>query len=99
MLLELASQEVGVGGFTAETVPILCEHHIDAASAHQVSHTVHARPLQACAALSGVRYLLEDLVPFSSGVLPEGLKLLGEGVARAGLLVCRDAGVEDGPED
>src|SRR5687768_3046959 len=99
MLLELAPQEVGVGGFAAETVPILCEHHIDAASAHQVPHAVHTWPLKASAALAGVYYLFEDLVAFTGSVLPQGFKLLGERVARAGLLVCGDSGVEDGPED
>jgi len=54
MLFELAPQEVGVGGFAAETVPILSEHHRDAASRHQVPQMVQTRPLKACAALSGV---------------------------------------------
>jgi hypothetical protein len=65
MLLELASQEIGVGGFAAETVPILSEHHRDAASAHQVAHAIHTWPLKAGAALSGVYYLLEDLITFA----------------------------------
>ena len=29
----------------------------------------------------------------------QGFDLLGEGVAGAGLLVCGDTGIEDGPED
>jgi hypothetical protein len=58
MLLELASQQVGVGGLAAETVPILSEHHSHTATRYEVSHAVHARPLQAGAALSGVYYLL-----------------------------------------
>ena len=81
MLLELAPQEVGVGGFAAETVPILSEHHRDAASAHQVSHAVHTWPLKACAALSRVHYLLEDLVPLLGGISSQGFNLLGERVA------------------
>ena len=32
----------------------VCQHHEDAADGHQVPHTVHTRPLQAGAALSGV---------------------------------------------
>jgi len=57
MLLELAPQEVGVGGFAAETVPVLRKHHGNAASGHQVPHAVHTWPLQASAALTGVYYL------------------------------------------
>jgi hypothetical protein len=44
-------------------------------------------------------HLLKDLVPFASSVGSEGFELLGERVAGAGLLICRDTGVEDGPED
>src|SRR5829696_10121066 len=97
MLLELPPQEVGVGGFAAETVPVLCEHHIYIATGYKVPHTVHTWPLQAGAALSGVYYFLEDFVAFSGGVGSQGFELLGKGVAGAGLLVCGDAGVEDGP--
>src|SRR5918995_5618197 len=97
MLLELAPQEVGVCRLTAETVPILSEHHGDASSAHQVPHTVHAGPLQAGPTLSGICYLFEDLVAFSGCVVSEGFDLLGERVAGAGLFVCGDAGVEDSP--
>src|SRR5215208_1569400 len=88
-----------VGRLAGYAVPVLCKHHGNAASGHQVTHTVHTWPLQACAALSGVYYLLEDLVAFSGGVLPQGLKLLGKRVAGACLFVCGDAGVEDGPKD
>ena len=85
MLLELAPQELGVGGFAAETGPVLCQHHEDAASSYEVPHAVHTWPLKACATLSGVRYLLEDLVAFAACVGSEGLKLLGRVRSLSGL--------------
>ena len=97
MLLELLAEQVVVGGLAGEPVPVLCQHHGDAPGGHEVAHAVHAGPLQAGAALSGVLHLLEDLVAFSGGVVSEGFYLLGERVAGAGLLICRDAGVEDSP--
>ena len=86
-----------VGRLTGKAVPILCQDHRDATSGHRVSHPVHSRPLEACSALSGVRDLLENLIALSGGILPQGLELLGEGVAASCLLVCGDAGVEYGP--
>ena len=56
-----------VGGLASEAIPILCQHHGDAASSHEIPHTVHAWPLKACAALSGVRYFLKDLIAFPLG--------------------------------
>ena len=97
MLLELAPKEVMVGRLAGEAVPVLRQHHGDAAGGYEIPHAVHAGPLQARAALAGVLYLLEDLVAFSGGVLSQGFDLLGEGVAGAGLLVGGDAGVEDRP--
>src|SRR5215203_520776 len=97
VLLELSPEQVMVGGLPGYTVPILRQHHRHTTSRYQVSHAVHPGPLQTRAALSGVLYLLEYLVAFSGGVLTQGFDLLGQGVARAGLLVCGDAGVEDGP--
>src|SRR5918993_558233 len=97
MLLDLASEEVMISRLAGEAVPVLSEHNRDAPSAHQVSHAVHARPLQACAALSGILYLLEDLVPFASSVRSQSFDLLGERVSAAGLLVCGYTGVKDGP--
>src|SRR5215217_864145 len=76
---------------------ILCQHHGDAASSHEIPHTVHTWPLKACAALSGVYYLLYDLVPLTGSIRSQGFDLLGEAVAGAGLFVCGNAGVEDGP--
>ena len=54
VFLELAAEEVVIGRLAGEPIAVLCEHHIDTASGHEVPHAVHARPLQACAALSGV---------------------------------------------
>src|SRR5215204_1340504 len=85
-----------IGWLTCEAVPVLSEHHGDSADGHEVAHTVHARPLEARSALAGVRNLLEDLVPFSASVISQSFYLLGEGVAAAGLLIGRDAGIEDG---
>ena len=65
-----------VSGLAGEAVPVLCQHHRDAACGHQVPHAVHARTLEADATLAGVGYLLEDLVSFLSGVVPESLELL-----------------------
>ena len=59
-----------IRGLAGESVPILRQHHIDTTTRYEVTHTVHTRPLKARAALSGVYYLLEDLVPFTGGVLP-----------------------------
>src|SRR3712207_3234461 len=82
-LLELAPEEVVVGRFPREAVPVLREHHRDVPSLHEVPHPVHPRPLEACPALAGVRDLLEDLVALFGGVLSQSLQLLGEGVAGA----------------
>jgi hypothetical protein len=42
---------------------------MDASGRHEIPHTVHTWPLQAGAALSGVRYLLKYRVPFTGGVV------------------------------
>ena len=74
--------EAGSGTRLAgEAVAVLGQHHGDATGSHEVPHAVHTWPLQACAALTGVSYLLEDLVAFSGGVSPQGFDLLGERVA------------------
>ena len=78
MLLELPVQQVI--RLAGEPTAVLCQHYIDATTRYEVPHAVHTWPLQACAALTGVYYLLEDLVAFSGGVLPQGFKLLGERV-------------------
>ena len=39
---------------------------------YQVPHTVHAGPLQGCAALAGVLYLLEDFIALSPAVASQG---------------------------
>ncbi len=96
VLLELAPQQVMVGGLAREPVPVLGEHHGEAAGGHEVAHAVHAGPLQARPALAGVGHLLHYLVALTGSVGPQRLHLLGEGVAGAGLLVGGDAGVEDG---
>jgi hypothetical protein len=62
---------------------------------HEIPYAVHTGPLHAGPALSGVRDLLEDLAFFSGGVASQSFGLLGQGAARAGLLVCGDTGVED----
>ena len=54
VLLELAPEEVVIGGLAGEAVPVLCQHHRDAPSGHEVPHAVHAGPLEARAALAGV---------------------------------------------
>jgi hypothetical protein len=81
VLLELLLEKVVIGWLAGEAVPVLGEHHIDAASSHEIPYTVHAWPLQAGAALSRVYYLLQDLVSFSGSVLSQGFELLGERVA------------------
>src|SRR5918992_1477812 len=78
VLLELAPQQVMVGRFAGEAVPVLGQHHRDAACCNQVPNPVHARSLKAGAALAGVYYLLEDLVPLSGSIFPQGFKLLRE---------------------
>jgi hypothetical protein len=69
LLLKLPAEQVVIRRFARELVPILRQHRRDTASAHQVPHAVHAWPLKARAALYGIYYLFEDLVPFTSGVL------------------------------
>src|SRR5215207_1953696 len=86
-----------VGRLTSKAVPVLRQDHRNAVRGHQVPHAVHTWPLQACPALSGVGYLLEDLVALPGGVLTQGSYLLGEGISAPGLLVGGEAGVEDGP--
>jgi hypothetical protein len=54
-----------------EAVPVLCEYHRDRACGYEIAHPVHAWPLQARPALSGVHYLLDDLVALAGGVLPQ----------------------------
>src|SRR5215212_3314919 len=97
MLLELPPEQVVVGGLAGEAVPVLRHDDGDAPTGDEVPHTVHAGPFQARTALSGILNLLEDLEAFSGGKVSQGFYLLGERVARAGLLVRGDAGVEDGP--
>jgi hypothetical protein len=58
MLRELLLQVEEVGGFAGEPIAVLCQYHIDATSSYEIPHAVHAWPLKACAALSGVYYLL-----------------------------------------
>src|SRR5215203_7405693 len=91
------SQVFVVPRLAADPVYVLGQHHRHAACSHEVPDTVHAGAFKSHAALSGVRYLLEDLVSLAGGVLPQSLDLLGEGVPAPCLLVGRDAGVEDGP--
>ena len=62
-------EEVVVSGFPGETVPILGQHHGDTAGGHKVPHPVHTGPLKARPALAGVGDFLENLEPFSGGVL------------------------------
>jgi hypothetical protein len=54
MLFELAAQQLVVGGLAGEPVAVLCQHHIDTTTRHEIPHTVHAGPLKAGAALSGI---------------------------------------------
>jgi hypothetical protein len=80
VLLELTTQKIMVGRLSGNPIAILCQHNIDTASGHEVSHVVHAWPLKAGVALSGIYYLLQDLVPLSGSAFSEGFDLLGEGV-------------------
>ncbi len=97
MLLELTPEQVEVGGFTGEAVPILSENHRDATSGDQVPHPIQPRSLQACAALSGVLDLLEDLVALSRAPFPQGLDLLPEAKPSLGLAAGAYPRVQDGP--
>ena len=78
VLLELPAEEVVVGGLAGEAVAVLCQHHMDTSGGHKIPHAVHAWPLKAGAALSGVCYLLKDLIPFSGSVVSQGFDLLGQ---------------------
>jgi hypothetical protein len=78
VLRELFAQVEEVRGLAGEAVPVLRQHHGDTAGGHEVPHAVHPGPLQAGAALSGVYYLLEDLVALLSRVCSQGFYLLGE---------------------
>jgi hypothetical protein len=81
VLLKLSTEEVVVGGLTGEAIAVLCQHHGDASGGYEIAHAVHAGPLQACAALAGVLYFLENLAALSRGVLSQGFYLLGERVS------------------
>jgi hypothetical protein len=71
VLLELPPQEIVVGGLSSEAVPVLGEHHRNAAVVHQVPHPIHPRTLEARPALARVLNLLEDLVALACCVLPQ----------------------------
>jgi len=58
VLFELTPEEVMVGGPAGDAVSVLCQDHRNATSGHEVPHAVHTWPLKACAALTGVYYLL-----------------------------------------
>src|SRR5215207_9924057 len=83
-----------VGRFPGKTVSILGEHHADAASRHQVSDSIEARTVDAGPALGLVPDLLEDLIAFASGAIPQGLQLLSQRVPAPCLLLGRHPSVE-----
>ena len=62
VLLELTPEVVVVRGLARDAVPVLGQHHGDAAGCHQVAHPVHAGPLQGGATVSGIPYLFEKLL-------------------------------------
>src|SRR5918997_1390127 len=97
VLLELALEQVVVGGLAGEAVAVLRQHQRNSALGHEVAHPVHAGALQARPALARVPHLPEDLVPLARRVLAQQLEALRERVAAPGLLGGRDAGVEDRP--
>jgi hypothetical protein len=76
MLLELPPQEVVVSRLTSEPIAVLCQHHGNIPGGQEVPHTVHAWPLKACAALSRVGDLLENLVTLSGSVVSQSFDLL-----------------------
>ena len=45
VLLELPAKNVVIRGLTGEAVAVLCQHHRDAASGHEVAYAVHAGTL------------------------------------------------------
>jgi hypothetical protein len=69
VLLELALEQVMVSRLTGESIAVLCQHNIDTTIRYEVSNAVHTWPFKAGPALSGVYYLLEDLVAFTGSVL------------------------------
>src|SRR5215213_2066558 len=50
VLLELPAKQVMVCGLPGEAVPVLRQHHGDAAGGHEVPYTVHTGALQRCSA-------------------------------------------------
>jgi hypothetical protein len=70
VLLELAPEKVVIRRLAGEPIAVLRQHDIDTATRYEVPHAVHSRPLKACAALSGIYYLLENCVAFTGSVLP-----------------------------
>lgn len=94
---ELLAQQVEVGWLTGDAVPILRQHDRHAAVRNEIPHAIHARPLQARAALAWVRDLFQNFVAFPLHILPEPLHLLAEAETGAGLFVRGYAGVEDSP--
>jgi hypothetical protein len=83
MLLEFLPEQIVIGGLPSEAVPVLSQHHRNAASSHQVSHMVHAGPLQARPALTRVCHLLEARSPHERRT-PLKLRSAGRGSSRCG---------------
>src|ERR687897_1827284 len=95
MFFELPLEQIGIRWLSAESIPVLGQHHRYITGRHQIAYAVHPRPLQARPALTGVRNLFQDLVPLAGHICAQSFHLLCKGVAAPRLLVCGHAGVED----
>ena len=88
-----------MGGLAAQAVPVLGEHHRDAAAPHQIPHPVETGAHEGSAALPRVDDLRDHLKARAQGVRPQRLELLGEGKAVSRLLFRGHPGVEHGGDD
>ena len=100
MLLELASQQVGVGGLAAETVPILSLAPLRRlpAATKSLIRSIPGRSRDWPRSGRGLAHLLKGTsleLQRAAGGAPSASKLLGEGVAAPCLLVGGHTGVED----
>src|SRR3712207_6157985 len=97
MLLKFPLEQVMIGGLPGKTIPVLGQYQADASGSHQVSHPVHSWSLEGCPTLASIQYLLQNLVAFADGILPQSLELLGQGITAPSLLLGRHARVENDP--
>ncbi|CAA9425778.1 MAG: hypothetical protein AVDCRST_MAG03-2878 [uncultured Rubrobacteraceae bacterium] len=95
LLGELLLEQVQVGGFPGEAVPVLGHNQVYPAPGNQVPNPVEAGPLEAGPALPAVLYLRDYLPALAQAVSPQRLLLLPERVPVLPLLLRGNPAVRD----